>query len=211
MIEPSDARDRGGSGRDAPDLAVPAVFDRAVEALDPASMIVYAGSRMGTALRARLAPEDVWQEALVQAWRDRGRFTWQGPRSFRRWLLTIVDHRVVDLSRHLTAERRGGGATEETLLDGGGSTFGRADATPLVSTTPSRVASHRERARILEEALAALPETHREILWLRLFEDVSVDDIARRLELPPSTVKHRVRVASEEFHRRVRAALRSGP
>ena len=46
--------------------------------------------RVGKALLARLAPEDVWQETLLHAWRDRAQCTWQGLPAFRRWLIFLV-------------------------------------------------------------------------------------------------------------------------
>ena len=64
-------------------------WSRRIEAVGPASMLVVIGWRMSDALKKRMAPEDIWQETLLHAWRDRARFEWRGIKSFRVWLLKI--------------------------------------------------------------------------------------------------------------------------
>ena len=44
----------------------------------------------------------------------------------------------------------------------------------------------------LSAALAILPEEQRETLLMRFLDDMSLDDIAEALEIPPGTVKSRI-------------------
>lgn len=44
----------------------------------------------------------------------------------------------------------------------------------------------------IDTLLASLPETHREVVWLRFADDMSLQDIAAALEIPLGTVKSRL-------------------
>jgi RNA polymerase sigma-70 factor (ECF subfamily) len=158
-------------------------------------MLVRLRARMGPALLARLTPEDLWQETLLHAWRDRERHSWSGAAAFRAWLLTIAEHRIQDALDHEGARKRGGLAAaiqDSTALEEWART----------SSTPSRHAAHAEEAAILWEALTTLPEELREVVRLRVFEDVAPPEIAARLSLGLAAVKHRLRRGSELFRQR---------
>ena len=49
----------------------------------------------------------------------------------------------------------------------------------------------------IEAALALLPETHREVLWLRFVDGMELSEIAAAMEIPPGTVKSRLHNALE--------------
>ncbi|MBK9388249.1 MAG: sigma-70 family RNA polymerase sigma factor [Planctomycetes bacterium] len=191
----------------APNLDDPAVWTHLVEAANPASLLVAIGSRMGAELRARLSEEDIWQEALMKAWSARRSFTWADTPSFRRWLLRIAencigDHRDYELAGKRDMRRNGSLA----LRSGSSSDDGTSGASfePWGSTTPSRIASEKERAEKMRAALDRLPEELREVVRLRLFEDLLLEEIAVRLDLGISAVRHRFRKGSELYQRLLR-------
>jgi RNA polymerase sigma-70 factor (ECF subfamily) len=167
-------------------------------------MVVAIEARMSAQLRARCSPEDIWQETLLHAWRDRASCEWQGVRAFRRWLLQIAEHRVQNLADREHALKRGGaplplervspaGASEE----GAPSTF----AGPVATTTPSRAASDAEQARRMRRALDALPEELRVVVQLRLFDELTFEEAATRIGITVSGVRHRFRRGFELYHR----------
>jgi DNA-directed RNA polymerase specialized sigma24 family protein len=80
----------------------------------------------------------------------------------------------------------------------------------LQSTTPSRIAAHRERSEVLREALASLPDELRDVVRLRLFEDLTCEQVAERLGLGVSAVKHRFRKGGALYRERL-AHLASEP
>ena len=53
----------------------------------------------------------------------------------------------------------------------------------VCETTPSRAAVREERRRRLREAVASLPDEHREVLRLRYGEGLSAKEVARRLDM----------------------------
>lgn len=185
-----------------------------VEAAHPPSLLVVIASRMGAALRARCTAEDVWQEALLHAWRDRDRASWPDVAAFRRWLLAIIDHRLHDLADEVGRKKRGGGAPD-LAIDGvaradGGSTADPVYAGPVASTTPSRVVSDRETADAMGRALEALDADVRDVVRLRLFEDLTMEEVARRTGLGLSGARHRFRRGAEAFRRRLAELMGGG-
>jgi len=143
----------------------------------------HAGAIFGIALRMlgnSEDAEDLTQEIFLQLWRKpqvckatRG--------ALRSYLTTLTRSRAIDLLRSRTrkfnvVERwrrlfltRG---TVDNLLD---------------------MAAGAEQARVLQIALAKLPERQREVLCLRFYERYSFPQIAQHLELPLGTVKSRSR------------------
>lgn len=70
----------------------------------------------------------------------------------------------------------------------------------------SRV-QQREECRLIEQCLAALPDTQREVLVLRLFEDLGNQAIAALLGVPANTVAVRYRRALEHLRARLPASV----
>lgn len=186
----------------------PREWDRLIESIGPASLIVVIGSRMGPFLRARIDPEDVWQDVLLLAWRERTSFEWRGNSSFRSWLLTIADHRIRDLVQFETAEKRSAATTLrlEPIPQRGGYSHSTdaVFAGPIATTTPSRAASLREEANAMRVALEGLDDELREVVRLRLFEELPIETIAARLAIGESAVRHRFRKGLEGYARRLR-------
>ncbi len=191
----------------------PLVWNRLIEGVEPASLLLVIERRMSAGVRALHTAEDIFQEALMHAWRDRHQFEWRGVKSFRSWLLSIIDHRIHDLADRGAAAKRAGDRPTiafSALGDGDAATTTSADpGFPAASTTPSRLAMYREQAETMRLALEGLPEELRDIVRLRLFEQFPLEEIAERMGLGVSAVRHRFRKGSEIYLRRLRAALGS--
>ena len=189
----------------------PEGWGRLVDNLGPATMLVCIENRMGTELRQRLTAEDIWQETLLHVWRDRATVPWQGYPAFRRFVLAVAENRIRNAADHEGASKRRGNARDMPLADANASEWSRSDGPPAVaSTTPSRIAALREEAESMRQALASLPEDLREVLRLRLFEEMPVQEVAARLGLGESAVKHRFRRAAGLYQARLRARLGGG-
>ena len=154
----------------------------------------HAGVAKTVALRVtrndQLAEEAV-QEAFLQLWRDPDRFD-AARATVRRWILTLVHARAVDLVRREQAQRRRAEA---------------AGAEPLIVHDPAddvvaEVARPGERASV-HTALESLPQAQRDVIELMYFEGVSQTGVAKALGLPLGTVKSRTLLAM----RKLRSAM----
>jgi RNA polymerase sigma factor (sigma-70 family) len=185
--------------------ASPQGWERLVESLGPATMLVCIESRMGARLRKTCSAEDIWQETLLSVWRDRSAVKWRGPSAFRRWVLAVAENRIRNAADRLAAGKRGAGAATVRLSEEQPSA---SDAPPLIaSTTPSRVATLREHAAAMRAALDRLPDDLREVVRLRVFEELAVVEIASQLQLGESAVKHRLRRGAQLYQGHLRAVL----
>lgn len=190
----------------------PGAWSRAIQGVRPASIVALIDMRMSPALRQRIHAEDIWQETLLQAWRDRERFEWNGLKGFRCWLVQIAENRLRDAADREGALRRGGLAETAALRIGGGSREPdglRAFPEPAGSSTPSRSAVLREQAEAMRTALSELPVEVREIVRLRVFEELTMPEVATRLGLTVAVARHRFRAGSELYSERLAILLRS--
>jgi RNA polymerase sigma factor (sigma-70 family) len=201
MAQPSD------EGLDDPLHGSSRDFDRLVDALHPERLLLLIERRLGAELRARVSADDILQDALLHAWRDRHAHRWSGMKAFRNWLLAIVDHRIGDARDHANAQKRGGGA--RVLSIERGPHADSADFDVPRSTTPSRIAWRREQAGVIRDAIEALPDDVRDVVRLRLVDQLPVETVARELGIGDSAVRHRFRRGAELFRRRIASALGS--
>ncbi|MEK6644936.1 MAG: RNA polymerase sigma factor [Planctomycetota bacterium] len=190
----------------------PRAWDELMESVGPASLLVVIESRMSVALKRHTPPEDIWQEAMLHAWRDRAQCEWRGIKSFRSWLLTIIDHRISHLAAATATQKRGAAirVSSYSAMGGppGGSVVGDSHLTgPICSTTPSRVAIFQEQAESMRQALANLPGEFAEVVRLRLFEQLTLDEISKRLGIGLSVVRRRFGQGLEQYETALRQAL----
>jgi RNA polymerase sigma factor (sigma-70 family) len=190
----------------------PAEWQRLIDAVQPAAMLFRIESRMSSELRQRVASEDIWQETLLCAWRDRDRLDWRGLPAFRQWLIEIAENRIRDAVERQSAAKREAPGRRAVAIDAGGwdpSTNGMGANLPAREKTPPSVAVHVERAQVIREALEGLPEHFREVLRLRLFEEWDRDRIAGHLGLSIPAVKHRIRLGAALYRDRLALVLSS--
>jgi len=159
-------------------------------------MIVRTG--LGPRLRERLELSDVVQEALVEVVRQFPQFTGQNEAALIGWLRRLVGQKLADLGRyHSRSKRTGTGNTLpldapweaggiERQSEGGGRLL---DVLALSQTSPSEAASRRELIVLLADALAALPETESDVLWLYHAENLSFEAIGERMGLSRKSVR----------------------
>lgn len=190
----------------------PRGWDDALAATGPAMLLLVVEQRMGAALLRQTAPEDILQDALLHAWRDRTSHRWQNPRTFRNWILSIIDHRIQDARDYHSALKRGGGVRPQSLSpatpsDGTGGAWGEGDAHIPVSTTPSRIAWYRDQASAVRAAIDSLPDDVRAVVRLRLVEQLQVSEIATHTGIGESAVRHRFRRGAEMFRYRLTSLL----
>lgn len=109
---------------------------------------------------------DVVHEVLAAVVEDLSDTQFAGPEPFFAYLGTLVRHRLLDAVRFHEAARRDG--RKQIAEPEGGMAAVAADRR---EATPTLAASLGERAGLVREALAELPERQRRLLELRLLED----------------------------------------
>ena len=125
-----------------------------IEAMNPAALQVVIGSAMSKRLREHCSPEDIWQETLTHAWRDRAQHRWTGLPAFRAWLFEIARNRIRESARTLATEKRGGGLRTARFSELATSSSASISAgLPLDSQTPSRIVSVGEKDVAMQQAL----------------------------------------------------------
>lgn len=128
----------------------------------------------------RHAAEDVVQETLIRAWRNRADLH-EARGSVRGWLLTVTRNIVIDRSRARAA---------------------RPLESPESPTTPPMVGDHADNlvtTLTLLEALDQLSEEHRAVLTELYFNDRSVSEVAQMLGIAAGTVKSRTYYALRQL------------
>jgi RNA polymerase sigma factor (sigma-70 family) len=135
-------------------------------------------------VRQAQVAEEIVQEAFLAVWRTPERFD-PARGSVRSWLMGTVHHRAVDAVRREQAQRR---RAEQA-----------AALVPRVAEDPtddvlSAIDLPRER-RLVQKALAGLPDEQRDVIRRMYFDGMSQSQIAERTGLPLGTVKSRTLLA----------------
>jgi RNA polymerase sigma-70 factor, ECF subfamily len=136
--------------------------------------------------------EDVTQEAFVIAYRSLA--SWRGDGPFGAWLTRIA----VRLALRRVVRRRPVVWLDQVVASPSGTERtttlpGAAGLAAGPSSDPAALAVRSERDRAVRSAVAGLPEPYREVVALRFFGELSLDEIARQTERPLGTVKTHLR------------------
>jgi len=128
-------------------------------------------------------PEDameVLQDTFLKIYTSRD--TWERRTAFAAWLYRIAINASIDRYRRRDKARK---ASLEDVME---SQIQNSPALPP-SRGPLDRLRQQERRRVLENAIRRLPRRQREVLSLRYFGEMKLDEIARALECPLGTVK----------------------
>ncbi len=127
---------------------------------------------------------DISQEVFVQVFRSLGSFR-RGSR-FATWLYRIAVNRAVDGAR--SAKNRRWLPLMETL-----------SATPDPADSPEKVLDRHTGQDMVQKALQQVPIQHRDVLVLRYYQDLSVEEIAEVLGCSVTAAKVRLHRARHHF------------
>ena len=135
--------------------------------------------------------EDLTQDVFLKVFKALGTFDRRA--NFTTWIISVSRNLCIDHYRRVRKERE--------VVDH------RVDASELTPAAPGIDAFARldrfDRRALLREALGALPETLRTAVAMRDLQELSYQEIARRLGLPDGTVKSRINRGRHELARQV--------
>jgi RNA polymerase sigma-70 factor, ECF subfamily len=137
-------------------------------------------------LKDRSEAEEAVQDGYMKAFSAIGIFA--GRSSLSTWLTRIVVNEA--LSRRSRARRRSRLLNQESVfvLE----EYREKLMAGSVTQSPEKVLMRRQIAKLLEAAIARLPDTFRPVFVLREIEGLSVEETAEALQIPEETVKTRL-------------------
>jgi len=156
---------------------------------------------MDPRVRGRLDPSDVVQEALATASDKMDEYLTDQPLPFYPWLRQIAWEKLAhEHDRHLRAAKRSV-TRERPFFISDASAAGIAERLLGPLTSPSGHAQRQELQQGVRQALAALPETDREVLLMRYLEQMPSREIAAVLNTSEAAVNVRHMRALERMRK----------
>lgn len=125
--------------------------------------------------------QDVWQKVIA------ARTKWQPEAAFGTWLFRIAHNRLNDhwrAARHRPAAPADAEARLQALVD---------------LHTPESALGREDQRRHVQQAMAALPPEQREVLQLRLEQELTLEQIGEITGVGRETVKSRLRYAMDRL------------
>jgi len=149
------------------------------------ALLMLARAQIGRQRLVDVEASDLVQQTLLEAHRDRERFTGQTPEQLFAWLRGILHHNFLDACQKARAAKRDSGrkVREADLTE---SFLGLDDLLVDSQTSPSGQAMQSEQVTQLAEALEQLPEQQREAVVLKHLAGLTLKEISTRLGCTPA-------------------------
>ncbi|HEX5102679.1 MAG TPA: sigma-70 family RNA polymerase sigma factor [Pirellulaceae bacterium] len=162
-----------------------------IEAHRP-QLMAFIERQLGTALRRKVEPDDIYQETSAEAVRALPEAE-LGDRDPFSWLCQIAERRIIDLHRRFFEAQKRDAGREVPLGAGGSGTesqpAGLINMLVASMTTPSQAFSRNARELKLQEALLKLPGDQQEALRMRYVENLPSKQIADKLGKSDAAVR----------------------
>ena len=131
-----------------------------------------AAKQMPVLLASRLDESDIVQDALLEACQDLGQFRGTTHAKLRAWLLRLLQNQLVDAVRFHRRQRRDVATEQRDAVS----------KLPSTGRTGSAVMHSREVHQLFWKAMAQLPDHYQTVILLRQQEDLTFDEIGRRMD-----------------------------
>jgi RNA polymerase sigma-70 factor (ECF subfamily) len=128
--------------------------------------------------------EDLVSEVFLDVWRQAD--TFRAKSQVSTWLLSIARHKALSALRRRSDEQ-----LDERL----------ASAIEDPADDPETIVRNEDRSAIIQACLSQLSAPHREVIDLVYYHEKSVDEVARIVGIPPSTVKTRMFYARKHMEK----------
>lgn len=151
-------------------------------------LLLLARVRLDRKIQAKVAASDLVQQTMMEAHQALESFRGEDVAAQAAWLRQILARNLANAARDLTREKRDVG--RERSLQAGLDESASCLEGWLVAdqSSPSQQAQRHERALLLAQALAELPEQQREAVVLRHFHGDSLAEIADELNTTTAAV-----------------------
>lgn len=135
-------------------------------------LVLWAATRMSPALKAKVEPDDVAQEVLLEVHKRLPAFEDRGQAAFFGWLFRIAENRIRDLVDHFGAKKR------QT-----------PDPVTFSQTSPSTAARRQEQVDRIATAVAGLSPDYQEVIRLRRFQELDTKQVAELMDRSENAVR----------------------
>jgi RNA polymerase sigma-70 factor (ECF subfamily) len=159
-------------------------------------------------IQSRVGADDLVQHALSKAFCSFDTFRGETAEQCRDWLDSILRHKVNDAIRRATQPKRD--VANELPWNGNCSGPDPLEELAAAAETPLEMLTRQEELADLRRAVAALPALLREVVWLRVVEELSHAEIAWRLGRTPNAVMLLYRRAVGMLRQRMIAVAMAG-
>jgi RNA polymerase sigma-70 factor, ECF subfamily len=147
-----------------------------------ADLLTLAVNQLDSDLRVKESPSDLVQKTLFEGLQSFDAFEGQSLDDFANYMRAILRNNVHDAQRRYVRAAKRSLAREQPGVD--------PDAQPdSISNTPSKFVQRRDEAAALRDALSRLSTTHRRILDLRFWDQMTFDQMAEALGQKPDAVR----------------------
>ncbi len=145
------------------------------------------GRHLGENLRTQLETADLIQSVWKDVLDDMDGFEYQGPDSFFRWLLKRMIHKIQSKGRYYARAKRNLKKRIHLSVDDSRVEGGPLPASP--DPQPSEAAIDQERLDRLASILDTFPTLQREVLMLRMREEMEYEAISRIIGKSPESTR----------------------
>lgn len=140
---------------------------------------------------------DVSQEVFLRVWKNLGSYQYDA--AFSTWLFRIASNACIDFLR-AKKRRNDVSLTMQDENDGEDKELAVPDETPL----PEEQLLAKEQQSAVMKAMNELPPDFREILQLRVVEELPYEEIAEILDIKVGTVKSRLARARDQLRKNLK-------
>jgi RNA polymerase sigma-70 factor, ECF subfamily len=144
-----------------------------------------ANDGMACGLRRKVGASDVVQETLAAACRDLDSFRGNSRDELRHWIVAILNNQLANLRRHYQQTARRDIGREVALESVSLARCG------VVEEHPAILAVERETELAVRSAIDGLPEPDRRLIGYREDDDLSFDEIGRRMGITSEAARKR--------------------
>jgi RNA polymerase sigma-70 factor, ECF subfamily len=144
-------------------------------------LLQIASRELGPDLQCKCGASDLVQQTFLEAKRDFSGFHGATDREWRAWLRRLLLNNLANVVRDFRETAKRAVGREVALTDGEDRQAGvprPADNLP----SPSAAAMAQEQAAAVRQALERLPEAYRQVLRLRHEDDLTFEEIGRRMD-----------------------------
>jgi RNA polymerase sigma-70 factor (ECF subfamily) len=154
-------------------------------------------------LQHKIDASDIVQDVLLKAHTALPQFKGNTEQEFTAWLHKILAGKLADAARHFGRQKREAALEQSFLETLDDSSLRLERLAPVDQTSPSQYVWRNERAVILADALAELPDDQRTAIELHYVTGCSVADVAAQMNRTKASVAGLLRRGLAEVRARL--------